>query len=351
MGIKLFISHSHADSIVAGSLVRLIKESFTNVSDSNIRCTSNKGTGYLVGDNLTNEIKKEIQNSFVIVIQTANSMNRSWVLWEMGAAWASAKNTAIIYGTGLSLHDLEGPFRDTLVASLSSRDQMRDLIFAINDKVGGLNISPKLESALDSYIKEIGTARIERKFDAIIFRKQLTEERYGLRWKQILEDATSSVSIIGWSCSNIWSAGTGGMWEEYLKSGRKLNILFQDYRIFEGKNGPIVGHICNKDGNIDVVRDIRESEANFRLRREQYPDNIEAKKTRNLIAWSGVLIDHDRPEGFGHFEVYNAGDPYDEGKDKHLNMRLNYVISANSAFFTAFKNSFKFLWSTGVLIK
>lgn len=89
----VFISHSSKDSFVVSLLEKYIKE----------KCRKDGVETYLDvrdlegGDNITQEIKEQIQKcNEVIVFVTKHSSSSSWVITETGAAWGLDKRIVVI---------------------------------------------------------------------------------------------------------------------------------------------------------------------------------------------------------------------------------------------------------------
>ncbi len=85
----MFVSHATADKWIARVLCEKIEETGATTfrDDRDIK----------TGDDIPEEIRREIVRSHeFVVLLTPDSVNRPWVLLEVGAFWARRKNARII---------------------------------------------------------------------------------------------------------------------------------------------------------------------------------------------------------------------------------------------------------------
>jgi len=86
---QVFISHATADKWLAVTICEKI-EQLTGAS------TFRDDRDILGGDDIPDEIRRQIkQSSEMVVLLTPDSVNRQWVLLEVGAAWGSSKRARI----------------------------------------------------------------------------------------------------------------------------------------------------------------------------------------------------------------------------------------------------------------
>lgn len=342
MTIRLFISHSTKDQAIARSIVSLV-ESACKFSRDEIRCSSLPGYGFKAGTDLSAAIKSEIKNAIVIIIATANAVDSEWVLSEMGAAWASAKHSVLIFGNGLNRSDIKGPLQNTLTLSFTDRDDILNLVSTIREFSDASESYERVADAINVYFNNVVRSAFDHLHDRILFREDLLLDKNGMRWGQIFSRSTKDVFIFGWSCLNTWKAGNAKLWTNYLASGGKIRLLTQNSKAFaSSKNGASYRLICNKDTDQDIVNDVVEAERVFFGREESYP-NLSVRTTRHLLTWSGVLVDSGTQNAMIQVEIYNYGDPFDLGEN-HLNKRTNLVFHQGSPFFNGFANSIELIW-------
>jgi hypothetical protein len=87
MPIKLFISHSSADELLASALVDCILAS-VSIEDDEVRCTSVAGHRLPVGSDFAATLKGDIGVSAAVIgLLTQRAISSSWVLFELGATW------------------------------------------------------------------------------------------------------------------------------------------------------------------------------------------------------------------------------------------------------------------------
>jgi hypothetical protein len=86
---QVFISHATADKWLAVTICEKI-EQVTGAS------TFRDDRDILGGDDIPEEIRRQIKQSReMVVLLTPDSINRQWVLLEVGAAWGSSKRARI----------------------------------------------------------------------------------------------------------------------------------------------------------------------------------------------------------------------------------------------------------------
>lgn len=163
----IFVSHSHADNILAESLVDLLTSAL-NLPDEHIRCTSVPGYTLRFGKTIPDKLKEDIHGSHVIFsLITPNSLRSSWVLFELGASWALGKNIIPILSKGVSSSELPGPISDYHFLSVESPN-VATLTHEILKQVstdlgvelqGGGRFQAKLESFMRAINVEISLAK------------------------------------------------------------------------------------------------------------------------------------------------------------------------------------------------
>jgi hypothetical protein len=113
---RIFISHSSVDAEVAKALISLIKAGL-EVPSRTIRCTSVDGHKLDGGDVTAEALRADLVSSNVVLgVLTRASVSSSYVLMELGAAWALKKRAMLLIGPGATYADLPGPFKGAIHA-------------------------------------------------------------------------------------------------------------------------------------------------------------------------------------------------------------------------------------------
>lgn len=158
--MKIFISHSHKDEQAAGALVQFLLSAL-KLEDSDVLATSVPGHMLPIGVYIGEQLKKDMGLApALIALVTARSLSASWVIFELGAAWALDKKIFPILGPSVKPKNLPGPlpnlsslqFDDKNVAIRAS-DLVRHLAEYLNldQKTGG-----KMQAALTAFLSALG---------------------------------------------------------------------------------------------------------------------------------------------------------------------------------------------------
>jgi len=130
---QVFVSHATADKWLAKTICEKIEgtgaKSFRD--DRDIRG----------GDNIPDEIRRQIrQSKEIVVILTPESVNRPWVLLEIGAAWATRlkmRMIAVIYH--IEFDTIPDILRNKKAISLNDFDQyLSELTTRVREHNDGL---------------------------------------------------------------------------------------------------------------------------------------------------------------------------------------------------------------------
>ena len=136
MPIRIFISHSAADELLASALVDCILAAMV-VEDSELRCTSVPGHKIPVGSDFTATLLEDIGDSSVVVcLITKSALSSSWVLFELGATWGSKKNLKPLVTDEVDLKALPGPVSGRHVARLSNKGDLNQFLEELAAIVG-----------------------------------------------------------------------------------------------------------------------------------------------------------------------------------------------------------------------
>ena len=104
----IFISHKESDALIARRCVDMILESL-RVKTEDVFCSSVAGHQLKFGSTIESQIKEGVSEQQVLfAILTKDSIRSTWVLFELGAAWAIGKLVVPILGPGVAYADLPG---------------------------------------------------------------------------------------------------------------------------------------------------------------------------------------------------------------------------------------------------
>lgn len=115
---KIFISHRHKDQIIAAALTETIRTAF-EMNQTEIRCTSVQPYRLPFGKNTSERLRDEIGKAQAVLgILTPDTSESSYVMFELGAAWAQRIYTCPLLSKGAEYGDIPGPIFDLAPARL-----------------------------------------------------------------------------------------------------------------------------------------------------------------------------------------------------------------------------------------
>jgi hypothetical protein len=133
---RIFISHSSADVEIAKAVLSLIKAGL-EVPTGAILCSSVDGHKLEGGDDAPEVLRAHLKGcNVVLCVLTKRSLSSSYVLMELGAAWAFKKRAIPLLGPGATLGDLPGPFKDIIALSMEHTPDMAGVIETIAKETG-----------------------------------------------------------------------------------------------------------------------------------------------------------------------------------------------------------------------
>jgi hypothetical protein len=134
--IKVFISHTSADSDLALSLIRLIRAGL-HLTETDIRCTSVDGYKLEPGADTEATLRREVNDSTVLLgLLTPASIHSSYVLFELGARWGIERSLIPVLGYGASYSSLPGPLQGRNAIRASERGELEDMLFKLSKDLG-----------------------------------------------------------------------------------------------------------------------------------------------------------------------------------------------------------------------
>lgn len=109
--IKVFISHSHKDILIAQAIIDLLQGAL-NLENSNIRCTSVDGYRLRAGTSTDSQLKAEIYDADILLgLISPASISSHYVLFELGARWGANKPLIPIVTDQKGMTLLKGPLQ------------------------------------------------------------------------------------------------------------------------------------------------------------------------------------------------------------------------------------------------
>jgi hypothetical protein len=150
--LRIFISHAGADAALAKALIDLI-EAGLEVPTGSIRCTSVPGYKLDGGDDAPEVLRENLKVcSVVLGMLTKKSISSSYVLMELGAAWAFKKRAIPLIGPGATFDSLPGPFKDIHALKMDHDADMSGLVKTLARETGLTETSnmPKVITALQA---------------------------------------------------------------------------------------------------------------------------------------------------------------------------------------------------------
>ncbi len=147
--VQLFISHCEKDGDLARDLTDWL-QSGLGLEPQEVRCTSVSGleagaSAHILRDDL--ESAEE-----VIGLITTDSLNSSWVQFEMGAAWLKGRLKPV-RGPGIKPDDLRRPLSDLTTVGFCEREGMQRLLQQLANSLG-----KTVQSGSEETLEEISSA-------------------------------------------------------------------------------------------------------------------------------------------------------------------------------------------------
>ncbi|WP_420124871.1 toll/interleukin-1 receptor domain-containing protein [Longimicrobium sp.] len=139
-GPLLFISHRHKDEAIARALVETLQAAF-ELDPADIRCTSVRPYRLPVGERTAERLRAELRGTGAVLgIIAPDTLESSYVLFELGAAWSNGILTCPLLVRGATHVNIPDPIRDLSPLSLSSGGDCQQLLDDLEDV---LKLKPK----------------------------------------------------------------------------------------------------------------------------------------------------------------------------------------------------------------
>ena len=140
--LKIFISHSSADSVIAEMLADLFQTAMC-LSKKDIRCTSVDGYRLPAGANTNEQLRKEVLEAQALVGLISNqSLDSAYVLFELGARWGTNLFMVPLLAPGLSPSVLKGPLSGLNALSCDSSSQIHQMVSDVSSVLKGIKLEP-----------------------------------------------------------------------------------------------------------------------------------------------------------------------------------------------------------------
>jgi TIR domain len=115
---RIFVSHRQKDQAIAAALTETIRAAF-DVRPTEIRCTSVQPYRLPFGKNTGDRLRDEVGRAQVVLgILSPDTSQSSYVMFELGAAWAQRVYTCPLLSKGAEYQHIPGPIFDLAPARL-----------------------------------------------------------------------------------------------------------------------------------------------------------------------------------------------------------------------------------------
>ena len=156
MSARIFISHSHDDKETAEALVSTLNSALPGVP---ITCTSSSEHESDERERISEAVRALMNESVaVFALLTPRSLRSEWVLFELGACWASSKQLVPILGPGLSPAQLPNPLEKRSHISIVDEQAPGQIRQALQETARLLDIDPVLNEETDEKVDEFVAA-------------------------------------------------------------------------------------------------------------------------------------------------------------------------------------------------
>jgi hypothetical protein len=152
--VKVFISHSAKDVILATALVQCLEASL-EVPDGDVRCTSVPGYKLDPGTDANETLRKNLEQCTVVVgLLTEDSLQSGFVIMELGAAWGLRKITYPLLGTKVDFKRIPGPLAATHAIKIDNGADVTQLVHVIAKAATYKARNPaKIASAVQAFVQ------------------------------------------------------------------------------------------------------------------------------------------------------------------------------------------------------
>jgi hypothetical protein len=133
--LLVLISHSSKDKVVAESLIELLRFGL-QLAATQIRCSSVDGYRLPAGVNTHDQLRREVKSAKVLIgLLTPNSLNSTYVLFELGARWGAGLPMIPLLA-GIKPTEMRGPDAVLNALSCETEGQLIQLVEDIGTQLG-----------------------------------------------------------------------------------------------------------------------------------------------------------------------------------------------------------------------
>jgi hypothetical protein len=153
---KIFISHASEDAAIAKKLVDLI-EATVHAPTGAILCTSVQGYRLDPGDDVPDSLRAKLKNSSVVIgLLTQAGFASSYVLMELGGAWAFGTRAIPLLAPHVAFGKLPGFFKDIHSLHLNHAELI-ELCHSLPQQTGlaATNNLPRINAAAGELVKAV----------------------------------------------------------------------------------------------------------------------------------------------------------------------------------------------------
>ena len=153
--IRLFVSHSSADAGCAATLVDLVRAAM-QISPEDIRCTSVPAYKLPAGTPADEALKMEAFESQVFVaLLTPSSLKSTYVLFELGARWASGRRLCPVLTNGTVAEALRAPLKALHAINGTDEAEVSELLLLISQELKlPMNKPSTWHAQLKAYVEQ-----------------------------------------------------------------------------------------------------------------------------------------------------------------------------------------------------
>ena len=215
--LKIFISHSSKDMILATALIDLLRSALGMTADQ-IRCSSVDGYRLPAGVNTEQQLRDEIKGSQVMLgLITPNSLTSQYVMFELGARWGAGLPLIPLLA-GVEPKDLGQPL--SLLNNLSTNSDSQ--IYQLVDDIATRLQIPAQSAA--SYTQHV--AKVRQIAGTVGETKPTTapqpETKQGFHNVQFIGARTTKLG---------WGGDTGGvLWNENVGKSGDIHAVVACFR-------------------------------------------------------------------------------------------------------------------------
>jgi len=152
--LRLFISHSAKDAVIAEALIELLRDALGLPAEA-IRCTSVDGYRLPGGADTDEQLRSETHSADAFIgLISPNSLASLYVAFELGARWGAGKYLVPVLAPGVSVSVMDGPLIGLNALRLDNASQLHQLIQELAAELGVPATSP---ATYQRYINRILT--------------------------------------------------------------------------------------------------------------------------------------------------------------------------------------------------